>query len=359
MAITGSRIVRPLPTVGSPSSSAMRPRTAQFRPLETIAYPGVAGPTRTKIPREFVLSDLSLWVTGTVTIGTADATSLRSEQPMSILRRVQIMGASGERPTLAQIKDADAAAMFRLQHILHGTPGLNTPVSAVAQAAYAWSFLLDIDFLLTGMIEDRNKPFSGPGETLLRGDEMNALDLLLEWGDGSDLVLPAATTTYALTVTQAVLGVREYKDADSLSQRYKIHRLSNIEQVNAGATTNFVFDLRGRNVLRGILLKQFTKPTTGNLNPHIPVTTVIANAQLRLNGEIRENWTPIDLLTADNKTEYSVETMPTGYHFLDLSHGGQRELLVNPNQYSSVDLILTTNTVANSYVRAYVIEVVA
>lgn len=344
---------------GTRLPGSTRARIAQFRPVETIVPPAglvTAVPTRTKIPRDYVLQDLQLFVSGTIQVAVLNGLSLRPEQPMSIIRRIQIQAASGRRPTLAQLKDADAAALFRLQHILLGTPPLSTALTTPNIGTYNFSFDIPIDFQLTKVIEDLMRPFSGPGETLLRGDEMNALDLVIDWGIPADLIEPGATTSLTLTNVQAVLGVREYKDPESLGQRYKLHRLSNIEQVNAGASSSFTFDLRGRNILRGLLVKQFTQGATATT--HTPVDTVILALKLRLNSETREEWDPEDFLRADNKKSFSVETMPPGYLFLDLLHGGHRELAIQTGGFTSVDLLLTTATVTDSKVRVYPVEII-
>jgi hypothetical protein len=314
---------------------------AQLRPITTIPYPGQAGPTTTAIPREFTLKDLILVVTGTMTVTTAGSGALRAEQPMSIIRTLEVTGSPG-----GLIKRADAAALFRLQHILKGTPGFLTALASVATADFA--FHLDVDFELEGI-------WDGHKDTLLRGRDYTSLDLTINWGDKSDLI--SGATTWAISAVQAVLFCHEFRDPESLnpSTPYKIQRMQYEEEAVAAASTQFVMPLTGKNILRGVLIKQFTRAAA--VTNETPVDTIINGVKLELDSDTRENWTPYSTLRGENKVSFGIETLPTGYAFLDLMKE-TRTQEINVNRYATPRLLFDVNAVTDGHIRIYPIEVV-
>jgi hypothetical protein len=316
-------------------------RQAQLRPITTIVAPAAAGPTTTQIPREFVLQDLILIVTGTMTVTTAGAGALRAEQPLSVIRSLELGGSP-----FGTIKKGDAAAFFRLQHLLKGTPGFLTALGSVATADFA--FHLDLDFELEGIEASRQ-------DTLLRGRDYTSLDLIINWGDKNDLI--SGATTWAVSNLQAVLMCHEFRDGVSLNppKPYKVHKCAQDEQPCATATSSFSFLLNGKHTLRGVLIKQFTR--AAGVTNDTPVETIVNGVTLELDGDPRAKWIPYSALRGDNKTFFSVETLPTGYAFLDLMKGS-RENEINVNRYTSPKLIFDVNTVADGYLKIYPVEVV-
>jgi hypothetical protein len=316
-------------------------RQAQLRPITTIVAPSAAGPTTTPIPREFALQDLILIVTGTMTVTTAGAGALRAEQPLSVIRSLEILGSP-----VGTIKKGDAAGFFRLQHLLKGTPGLLTALGSVATADF--EFHLDIDFELEGIEASRR-------DTLLRGKDYTSLDLIINWGDKNDII--SGATTWALSALQAVLMCHEFRDGVSLNppRPYKIHKVAQDESPCATATSSFSFPLTGKHTLRGILIKQFTRAS--GVTNDTPVSTIINNVTLELDGDPRAKWSPYSALRGDNKTFFSVETLPTGYAFLDLMRGS-RENEINVNRYSTPKLIFDVNTVTDGYLKIYPVELI-
>jgi hypothetical protein len=336
--------IRRTPPAAAPVRNGTR--EAQLRPIKTITAPSTAGPTTTEIPRDFVLQDLILSVSAVVTVTSAGTAAVTSEQPFNLIRSIEISGSpkiAGQRATL---KRADAAALFRLQHILKGTEGLNTPIASTP-VTVTISYELDLDFELEGMGANRR-------DTLLRGRDWNSLDLTINWGDLTDIIT-VGTGSIALSAAQAVLSVHEFRDPLSLAQNYESQRIVYDEQAVPSATAAQEFLLRGRNILRGILIKQFTRASSANA--HTPVNSIINAVSLELDSDRRQYWNPYSTLRGDNKTAFSLETLPTGYAFLDLMKGKNRDTQINVNSYSSPLLLFDVNAVTNGYIRIYPIEI--
>jgi hypothetical protein len=276
-----------------------------------------------------------------MTVTTAGSGALGAEQPLSVIRSIELQGSPS-----GLIKRADAAAMFRLQHILKGTPGFLTALTSVATTNF--EFHLDLDFELEGI-------WGSERDTLLRGKDYSSLDLVINWGDKSDII--GGATTWALSAVQAILFAHEYRDPESLNppKPYKLHRVQYEEEPVPSATSQFEMLLRGKNVLRGVLIKQFTR--AAGITCHTPVNTIINGVKLELDSDSRENWTPYSTLRGDNKVSFSIETPATGYAFLDLMRG-TRAKEINVNRYATPRLLFDVNAVSDGYIRIYPIEVV-
>lgn len=321
-------------------------RNLKSRLLETISYPGSAVPTRTRLPRDYVFSALNLRFSGTVTIaGGAASGTVAPESPMSILRDIKIEGSSPMRPAIGLIKQFEAAVQYRLNEILYGAPGERVNLtSGDIQAATPVSFSIRIPFEM---------PYcENPRITWLNTRELAALDLVIQWGDATDLIVGGDRTITLNTFQVEVSGI-EYLDGAALTGRYGIHRVSFIEQAVAASNSRLVVDIKRGYVLRGVLLKQFTQVGT----VMTPVNTIITQASIELNREVKLQHNTWAGLQADNKTRYAIQTTPVGYAFLDVMPEKLLDSLIDTRDYETVSAVLNVTTAANARFRVFPVEI--
>jgi hypothetical protein len=320
-------------------------KTLKLRTVETIQKPSVAGPTRTQLPITEVIRKLVLRLSGTMTEGgTADGT-LTPEGMASLLRNIEIVGTSSSRSQVGKIKSADFAAFVTLQKFLKGFGGsylAPTPITK-SSAASPFNLTCSIDFEL---------PYSqDPRQTLLNTQELTSLYLNCDWGDASDVMSSGSWTFPSCSLEVAV---SEFVDDNAKAQRYGLNQFSYIEVPTTSSNTRLSIDLKRGNLLRGFLIKQFTRNA---VYYHTPVTTVINSVSLELNREVKEKAT-FAMLQAMNMERYQMASVPTGYAFMDMMPEALYDTLVNTNEMRDCNVILDVNGVANSFVRIYPVEII-
>jgi hypothetical protein len=292
-----------------------------------------------------VLQELILRVTSEVTVsGGSSSGTLISEQPHSLVRNVAVEGGKS-----GLIKNADAAALYRLQQFLKQSTGERTALAnADAQTSTPIAFTLEIDHELTGVVGHER-------DTLLKGPDEKTLDLVIDWGNVGDLIT-GGDRTNSIANTQAVLAVREFRDSASIARRYELHKFGYIEPSGANTTsTDFEVPLKGKKILRGVLVKEFTQAS--GVTSHTPVNTIINKVKLDLDGDIRQEWGSWDALRADNMQQFQITSMPIGYSFIDFMAGGRAQE-INVAGYTNPRLIFDISAVTNGKIRVYPIEIV-
>lgn len=302
-----------------------------------------AGPTRNSIPRSEVIQGLELRIAGTATeAGVADGT-LTSEGTLSLLRNVRVEGTSALRRNVGVIRNMDAAAMYRLYNMLYGYASDFTEITPITKssAASPFSLSLPIPFEMPHSEDERH--------SVLNGLELDSLDLNIDWGDPTDIL---STGTWAFNTLTCEVTAREFTDKFSKDQRYSIHKVSYQEAITTSANTRLAFSFNPGFMLRGILFKQFTRTAY----PHTPVETVINSVALELDRTVKKEWA-WNTLQAMNARDYGVAIVD-GYAFLDLMPKGRYDTLLDTSPFKNVEAILNVNGVANSYVRAYAVEMI-
>ena len=320
-------------------------KTLKHRFLESFTMPTAAGPTSTKLPITDVYKRIILYISGSATIdaGGADGV-LTPESILSLIRKITLVGTSSSRTKVGDIKVGDGAALFNLQQFLRGTPPEYTDPTPITKGSTP-----DFDFSLP---IDLEMPFSSdPRQSLLNTLELTSLYLNIDWGDDSD-VFSAGTIT-ALPVTCRI-SAEEFVDEFSKRQKYSLHQFSFIEQDSSVTSTRLSVRLKRGNLLRGVLIKQFTRAA---VYYHTPVETVINNVSLEVNRVIRKSYT-FEELQAQNKVDYQMVSVPTGYAFLDLMPEARYDTLIDTGKYDDVDIVFDITGVANSYIRLYPVELI-
>lgn len=324
------------------------PKDVKFRLVETVSKPSLAGPTRTVLPITEVMQGLNLLLSGSVTIATNDATSLAPEGILSLIRNIKIEATSSSRREVGVIKNADFASMYTLQRFLRNVAGLKTTLSAATkQAGTAVKADLQLDFEFPHS--------SDPRQTLLNTTELSTLTLVVDWGDANDiLVVGTAVVTFP---TMAIkVSARELTDVESKRKRYGINSFSYIEKSVGTAQSRLLVDLKRGYLLRGFLVKQFTRAAGTNF--HTPVDTVINSIALELNREVKVKFDDWNVLQGQNIYDYKMGAAIPGYAFIDLMEDGRYDKLIDTRMYRDVNVVLDIATVADSVIRIYPVEIV-
>lgn len=317
----------------------------KLRLVETVQMPATASPTRTNLPITETIRRLFLRLSGTATEGGVGDGTLTAEGVLSLIRNIRVSGTSSSRPEIGHIKNADLAGLYTLQTFLKGISQAILQPTPIAKGSVAspFSVSLPIDFEM---------PFSqDPRQTLLNTSELTSLALEVDWGAVTDMI--GGLGTWTLPTCSLEVYADEFVDDHSKGARYGLNQFSFIETATASANTRLTIDLKRGYMLRGLLVKQFTRTAFA----HTPVATVINTVGLEVNREVRKAVS-FAALQDMNRDAYQMATVPTGYAFLDLMPEGRYDTIVDTRQFRDVNVVLNVNAVANSFVRVYPVEII-
>lgn len=333
-------------------------KNKRTRLLTTITPAALPGSTRTQIPRDFVYNNLLLRMTAQVDIaagGGADGT-LNAEQPLSLIRGLQLVASSPTRPTVAEIRNADFAALYQLSHFFSGAADEFAALAAPGvQAATKISAKVEVPLYIPRCVVPRRAG--------LNTHELASLDLVVDWGTGQGDLIDGGTRVVTMSLATLQVHGEEFLDTPSNMDRYAVNVARYIEQPVPGATTQFRIDLKRGFLTRGVMVKQFTRAAGKTF--HTPVNTIVNAVSLEVNGTPKiqyasnglaaSGWT---LLQNHNKEVYGLETVPTGYAVLDLMEDGQFDSLIRTSDYTNIYLVLDVNTIADAVIRVYPLELI-
>lgn len=331
-------------------------RNAKIRALETVQPSTLPSQTRTKIPRDFVFQDMILNMQAQMDIsgGTTSGT-VTAEQPFNLIRGVRLEANSPGRPTVAEIKNADFAALATLERIMNGTTAQNT---ALANGDVQAATIIDAKVELPFYIPRCKSPFSAA----LNCHELASLDLVIDWGSETDLVT-GGDRTEALTNISCQVSAREWLSQEANAAKYAVNLTRYMEFTGLSQNSAYLVDLKRGLPIRGLLIKQFTR--AAGTYPHVLVNSVINALKVEVNGipkfEFASNGTANsgwNLLRSENKRIYSLETQLSGYAFIDFLEDGDLSGLIKTAEYTSINLSLDINTVSDSVIRVYPVEIV-
>jgi hypothetical protein len=332
-------------------------KNKRLRHIGTIAPSAFPQSVRFALPRDFVYNRIILRLTANVTVasGTSSGT-LFSEQPWSLIRNIRLETAAAARSTIAELRNMDFAAMARLQSFFAGTPcDVAKLANGDAQSATAISCAVEVPFYLPRTVN--------PRICALNTHELNSLDLVLDFGSISADLISGGDRTLTLANVQVQILAEEFMDAQSNAQKYAVNLARYIEFSAPAANTAFPVDLKRGFITRGVLLKQFTRAS--GVTAHTPVDTVINGLSVVVNGVPKLQYPSNGVscsgwkaLQAQNKSVYGLEIIPTGYAIMDFAEDGMLDGLMRSSDFSSIGLSLDINTVSDSVIRVYPLEIV-
>lgn len=329
-------------------------RTRLIATLQPTAWPSVQ---RVALPKDYVYSRFFLRMTGQVDVaagGGADG-ALAAEQPWSLIRQIRVEASSPNRPTVSEIVSSDLPALARMNYFFNGTANNAGALAAPGiQAATQISGGVEIPFYIPRCID--------PRKGALNTHELNSLDLVVQWGTDTDLIIGGTRVT-TLSNLQLQIHAEEYLDQNSNAARFAVNLSRFLEFSGVTANSAFPIDLKRGFLTRGVMIKQFTQ--AAGATHHTPVDTVINSVSLQVNGVAKYEALTNGLANSGwaalqnrNKRAYGLEAVPVGYGMVDLMEDGQLDCLMRSSDYTSIGLLLNTNTIADARIRIYPLELV-
>jgi len=155
------------------------------------------------LPRTHVYANMLLRLSGTLTIGTANATAVVGYSPLSLIKKVLLV-LNGEDG----IKSFSGKLSY-IQNKMDSAVAGEKVAPGLTVGAHSFSGTLKVHFELPGYPEDR-KLITRLNSALLTG-----LILYVQFGQGSDLVTPDATTTLTISNCKVEVFGLEYPDVDA------------------------------------------------------------------------------------------------------------------------------------------------
>lgn len=320
--------------------------TPQERPLYVIPY--VNGNTNRVYSPDIPRSLYPYWIlrlAGTLSKTEACAGTLVSEGPLTLINTIRVL-ADGE-----VIKEIDPMHLRVISH--HIYRGGDTSISNISlgtDVAEAFSARLALDF--------RTLRSEKPDNTFFPADRYGQLSVEVDWAATSatsiaPLVSGGAYTGVAFPTipTLTIIG-KEIMDPGQRAAPYWLQRYTQkVFSVNSVAQTGGVFQLPVGEVIRGILISQYTN------TPRVPLSTLVAASgkiQIRANGSFYKYETTWGELQQKNQADYGV-AMPTGYAFIDFMDPDNGGLYASAfradNGISTLEALVDTVSVASAFLQ--------
>ena len=309
------------------------------------------------IPRDLALARIILRMLGRLTIsgGTVNGIPF-AENPATLIERIRVIGIG---PAGAEIiKNLIPTSSHVLQTIFQGTEPERVQVGA-GVGAYDFAQTFSINF----MMPDYEHELSV--STVLIAPGYETLNLEIQWQDENSLVSGGDRTltlseygkdTGVPYIDVEIHQLREYEIPEDI-EVFPVFRegfKSNISL--AHAVTDLRVDLPLGHLYRGLLLK--TKIDDGAR----PLTdAAITRFDLEYAGTVerRHKW---DQLRAENKENYKLEVMPSGYAFIDFTPKSNPEDLLDTfgmaGAGQTLDLIVESPGIANAKLEISLLEII-
>lgn len=316
--------------------------------LETINFPApTAGvsTTRTKLPASGALRNIQLLLNGSVTMDASADGALVSEGIKALINEIRIVGQpKGSGKEVGILKKIDFAALYRFNHIMESIAGLELNPTPITKSAANSPFYVsaNIDFRMPWSNNERR--------SLLLADQIQELYLEVDW-----LPLASAFTAGVPSVGSTPItlqGVVEYfTDAYSKNPQVPYDQFLQVyrEKPVLASQSDFSFELNGKEKLRGIMIKTFTR---SGVSTHTPVDSVINSITLMADNKPVKAFPSLNSLKAKNQRVYGV-AMATGYSFLDFMSEKSFDTIFPLHLYNAVELRLDVTLVSNAVCRIY------
>ena len=219
-----------------------KPFGSLFRHLESAVpvIPFDSGNTRTvELPRSYLFKRLVLRLSGSVTWAAGTPTAVGTEQPLAILRSIEII-ADG-RKTIARAAGKD---LFRLAHI---TVGKRPELSFTAPAGAGPS-----PFAATIPIDFQALRFVKPVDSYLDPRGFEKLELRVTWGVVGDLVTGGTTPAVSAATQLSVTAIQTTEGEFNIMASKLI---TSLQRDVTATTPNLELVLPRTGLLAGILLR--------------------------------------------------------------------------------------------------------
>jgi hypothetical protein len=326
---------RPTAGIGDAAASVIANATQQIN--KELAIDFDAGNTRTReLGRFQPISDILFYLTGGITIGTAAATALKSGGAMNLIQDL-ILNLDSD----FQVLKVPGRYLKILSHVYDMHKRTSTdPGLTVGSHPIAHGFRFPCDV--------------GGYYSNLDASGLNSLTAEVKWGQATDVLTPAGTTTLAVnagtklkiqTVTTAGYGVGQRGGVGFPYLRHMWQALN--KPANQAGEDRFI--LNKKRVYSGLVL--FANDSDG-----VPTDDVITQLQLKIGTTVIKTWDPdelrdqniIDYQVADANDLTGVYIIPFGdrehlEHQVSITGGQDLELVYEADTDGTDKLVLVSD----------------
>lgn len=290
------------------------------------------------IPRGFLMRNLLCRLSGTLTVGGANYTTIAAEAPYTLIQRVEVI-ADG-RDT---IKSLTGAQLFALTAAYFGgLPPFTPPGVAVGAQPFSAFFVIPFASPLA----------RSPIDTLFDTRRYEQVQLRVTFGVGNgaagvdtDFGDAAGATTSA--VANCAIDVVVDQTAEPSKELFSIYRQSFIEQILTASTTDFDFNIPVGNTIRSLMIRSTVgdRLTAAGL---VPTNAIVQDISLiadsahfpynRVLGNLVRDWNAADYRVVSPAG--TTNAMPVGYHLIDFAEDGMLTAAIQSADIASLRLRL-------------------
>lgn len=287
------------------------------------------------LPRDYWFRQLFLYLSGTVTIGTANATALRLESPLSLITNIDVI-LNGKDV----IKSLPLNAFYQWTKCRHRVaPTLTAP--GLTQAAHAFAAGAVVDF---GLWDGVSKV-----DTMLKAKGASTLQLGVNWNTSTlGLVVPDTTTTIAISNCNLHVMSNEAFNVDDKTV-FPVNREYALN-LSFNATGIYQLKLPTGNLFWGLLIKTTNNGALSN--------AVINKLTVKSGTEVFRYYSSEAALRESFKTEKSIESLSTGYYFIPFTRDGLMSETLDARLMSELVLEIDATYGTNSTIEVYPQEIV-
>ena len=264
----------------------------------------VNSPLTINLPRNYPIRKLVCKLAGSYTVvGTGTAGALRDGSALNLIRSVEVR--RNGQDSLIKI---EPSVLHRINQLFYGTrPAIVEPANNTVQAdtPVSGSFVIPFE-VMKGYREI---------DTLLKSGGLSGLDLIVDVGQAADIQVGGANA-YSVGATPFSLIVDAEEELGLDSWVFGDMKLYNISRVTVPATSH-AFQVKPIPVGNEWYAFILVAKEAGVLS-----NAIINTIKLSSGSEVFVGDIDAGNLRDDNKREFKLETMPTGYHVLMANKDG-------------------------------------
>lgn len=310
---------------------------ARYRRVDSTVglIPFDSGNTRTlELPRTFNYKNLTLRLSGSIVIATADSTANLNEAPLGLIKKIEVIG-DGRK----LIFSAGAQDVFRLAHILYGKQAeLVAPLLTIGTRTFAATIMLNCEALR----------MSRPTDSFFDPRGFEKVEVRITWGAATDMQTAGGGGTISISAsTQVEVQIEQTTSAFGLAGFTRLLSFDEITTTAASSATTQRVPRLG--LLAGILFRSYAAS--------LPVDTILNFVSLRSDSAfLSMDRLSYAGLQRQNVPKYQADggtsgAMVPGYAYLDTTEEGSVQSGLNVLALNNLDLILDNNAVGSSLVR--------
>jgi len=288
-----------------------------------------------EIPKDYWYRQIICYLSGSVAIGTAAATALRLESPLSLIKNVDLV-LNGKDV----IKSMPCNAFYHWTKVRHGVaPSFTAPGLTVATHTFAAGFAIDL-----GLADGRSKV-----DTMLKAKGASTLQLGVDWQTSTlGLVTPDTTTTVAISGCKLHLISNEAFNVDDkivfpINREYSLNM-----PINASGV--YQLKLPTGNMMYALLIKTVDNGALSD--------SVINKITVKSGTEVFRYYSSAKALKETLKIDRGIETLSTGYYLIHFTRDGLMSEALDARLMSDLIIEFDVTYGTNSAIEVYPQEIV-